>query len=270
MYGAILGDIAGSRYEFSKPAGFNPNTVELFSSLSRFTDDTVLTVATKYAILNKLPYHVAYRNFCRRYPNAGYGNMFRNWVQRRSSRGYYSYGNGAAMRVSFVGMYYNTLEAVESEAERSAICTHNHKDGLKAAKATAGAVYLARRGSSKKEIAKYFKQRYGYTVSKPLWTYRPFSKFDATAEGSMPVAIRCFLESDDWESCVRNVYRINCDTDTVACIAGGIADAFYQGTGFDEDKLLQQYLIKPNAHGQFDQYLYECATQKVENEVELV
>lgn len=266
MYGAILGDIAGSLYEFTKPSGFNHKTVKLFDNLSRFTDDTVLTIATKYAVLQDYPYARAYSAFAKRYPKAGYGNMFRNWVMRGSSKGYNSFGNGSAMRVSFIGENFLTLESVEREAERSSKCTHNHCDGIKAAKATAGAIYLARQGENKKEIIKYLK-RYGYAMNKPLWMHRPFSKFDATAEGSMPLAIRCFLESDDWESCIRNVLSVLCDTDTVACIAGSIAEAYYGKTGFDDIDLLKKYLIKVDDRGNFDTYLYDWATRPVDEKV---
>lgn len=261
MYGAILGDIAGSKFEFSKPEGFNHKTVELFSPLSRFTDDTVLTVATKYAVLTGTDYGRAYGAFCRKYPKAGYGNMFKKWVTSGSSRGYNSFGNGSAMRVSFIGQHFGTLEKVEREAEKSSVCTHNHAEGIKAARATAGAIYLAKNGSSKDNIARYLHNNYGYTVKKPLYFYRPFSKFDATAKGSMPLAIRCFLESDDWESCIRNVLSVMCDSDTVACIAGGIADAFYGTTGFDEVGLLKKYLVKPNDYGVFDHYLFDWAVK---------
>ena len=259
MFGAILGDIAGSRYEFSRPKGFNAKTVELFDNLSRYTDDTVLTVATKYALLNGMSYGRAYGKFGRRYPKAGYGNMFRRWMMNHSSMPYNSYGNGAAMRVSFVAEYFNTLEVVEKEAEKSAVCTHNHPDGVCGAKATAAAIFMAGQGESKTRIADYIHKKYGYQVRKPLMLYRPFSKFDATASGSMPLAIRCFLESDDWESCIRNVLSVLCDTDTVACIAGGIAEAFYKKTGFDDELLMKRYLIQPDDFGRFDTYLYDWA-----------
>lgn len=262
MYGAILGDIAGSRFEFSKPQGFNWRTTDLFGGLSTYTDDTVLTVATKYAVLENRPYAKAYGLFGRRYPKAGYGNMFRNWLNAHSEKGYNSLGNGSAMRVSFIGQYFNTMEQVLAEAEKSSVCTHNHPEGIRAAQATAAAIFLARTGSSKSEIAKYLHKNFEYSVRKPLALYRPFGKFDLTAEGTMPLAIRCFLESDNWESCIRNVFSVKCDTDTVACIAGGIADAFYGGTGFDEDELLKRFLMKPNEYGKFDTFLYDWAVKQ--------
>ena len=261
MYGAILGDIAGSRYEFSKPKGFNAKTVALFDNICRYTDDTVLTIATKYALLNGVSYGKAYGKFGRRYPKAGYGNMFRRWMMNNSSKPYNSFGNGAAMRVSFIGQYFDSLEKVVEEAEKSAACTHNHPDGMRASAATAAAIYLARNRESKEKIAKYLHREYGYNIRKPLVFYRPFSKFDATAKGSMPLAIRCFLESDSWEECIRNVLSVTCDTDTVACIAGGIARAYYGSTGFDEQALIKKYLVLPDDFGRFDTYLYEWAVK---------
>ncbi len=261
MYGAILGDIVGSKFEFSKPHGFNHKKVPLFTNGCRFTDDTVLTVATKYAILNDIPYAKAYHKFGRLYRKAGYGPMFLKWLDNLSDRGYNSYGNGAAMRVSFIGYNYSTLDKTEREAEKSAMCTHDHPQGVGSAMATAGMIYLARNGHSKKEIAYYAKHNYGYNVSKPLFLHRYKAKFDDTAQGSMPLAIRCFLESDSWEDCMRKVLSVKCDTDTVCCISGGIAEAFYGTTGVDEINLLQKYLVLPSKFDQFDTFLYEWAVK---------
>ncbi len=262
MYGAILGDITGSLYEFSKPQGFDHRKVVLFTPLNRFTDDTVLTVATKYALLNNMPYARAYSMFGRRYRKAGYGTLFLRWLDAGSSKGYGSFGNGAAMRVSFIGHYFNTLEEVERAAEESAICTHSHPLGIAAAKATAGMIYLARNNHSKKEITKYLKDRYHYKVNIPLAFYKPFGKFDATADGSMPIVIRCFLESDSWEHCMRNAFSIKCDTDTICCIAGGIAEAYFGKTGMNDQELLKRYLIKPAQFDKFDTFLYDWAIKK--------
>ena len=268
MHGAILGDIAGSAFEFTRPEGFDPWHVPLFSGASRFTDDTVLTLATKYAVLEGVPYARAYGTFGRRYIRVGYGNMFLKWLNDHSERGYYSFGNGSAMRVSYIGRHFGTLEEVEAQAEVSSVCTHDHPEGIKAAKATAAAVYLARTGASKDEMADYLHRTYGYTVKKPLWAYRPGAKFDVTAMGTMPLAIRCFLESEDWESCIRNVFSVRCDTDTVGCIAGGIADAYYGGTGLDEQALLRRFLVKPDEFGKFDTFLYDWAMKEPGEEKE--
>lgn len=259
--GAILGDIAGSRIEFSRPSGFDHRTAPLFLGACTFTDDTVLTVATKYALLHGMSYAAAYGMFGRKYRRAGYGTMFQAWLDRRSTTGYGSFGNGAAMRVCFIGEYFTSLEQVEAEAEKSASCTHNHPEGIRSAKAIAGAVFLAKNGSSKKEIGRFFRHC-GYAVSRPLASYRPFSKFDPTAAASVPIAIRCFLESDSWEDCIRKVFSIKCDTDTVACMAGGIAEAFYGTTGQRDSELLKRYLVKPDEFGNFDKFLYTAATEK--------
>ena len=181
MYGAILGDIAGSRFEFSKPQGFDWRTVDLFGARSAYTDDTVLTVATKYAILTGTPYAKAYALFGKRYSRVGYGTMFKNWLNSGSQKGYNSYGNGSAMRVSYIGWHFDTLEAVEGQAARSSTCTHDHPEGIRAAQATAGAVFLARTGASKRDLARYFRKRFCYPVSKPLAFYRPFGPWPSAA-----------------------------------------------------------------------------------------
>lgn len=259
MYGAILGDIAGSRFEFSKPAGFHPRKVDLFANSCFYTDDTVMTIATKYAIKKGIPYAKAYGLFGRKYPKVGYGTMFKQWLDSCSEKGYNSFGNGAAMRVSYIGRHFRTLEEVEKEAGKSAACTHNHPEGIKGAVAAAGCTFLAYTGCSKKEIRDYASDTFGYDLRKPLFLRRPFSKFDITCQGSLPLALVCFLESHDWESCIRNVFSIKCDTDTIGCIAGGIAEAYYGKTGFDNDALLRRYLIKPNDYGRLDTFLYDWA-----------
>lgn len=259
MYGAILGDIAGSRFEFSKPDGFHYQKVDLFANSCFYTDDTVMTIATKYAIIKGISYARAYNIFGKKYPKVGYGTMFKQWLDNGSQKGYNSYGNGSAMRVSFIGRHFKTLEQVEKEAGKSAICTHNHPEGIRGAVAAAGCTFLAANGYSKKEIRLYASKQCGYDLHKPLFMRRPFSKFDISCQGSLPLALVCFLESKSWEECIRNVFSITCDTDTIGCIAGGIADAFYGGTGFDEDKLLRRYLVKPDAYGRLDTFLYDWA-----------
>lgn len=257
MIGAILGDIAGSRFEFSKPSGFDYKTVSLFGAGCAYTDDTVMTIATKYAILNEIPYAKAYGMFGRKYRDVGYGTLFQKWLDGHAEKGYGSYGNGGAMRVSYIAHHFDTLEKVEEEAKNSAMCTHNHIEGVKAAVATAGLVYLARQGESKKALKKYFHKEFEYPVAKPVWAYRPKGKFDATAMGTMPLAFRCFYESESWETCIRNVFSVKCDTDTVACIAGGIAEAYYKRTIPNADDVLQRYLVVPNRLGEFDRFLYD-------------
>ena len=266
MYGALLGDITGSRYEFSRPTHFDPYTVPLFDGSCRFTDDTVMSVAVKYALLTGTSYAKAFHLFGKRYPKAGYGVMFKQWLEAGSERGYNSFGNGGAMRAGFIGQWASTLEEAEREAARSAECTHNHPEGIKAAQCTAGATFLALHGATKKEIMHYG-AKFGYAIHRPLALYRPFGKFDVTAVGTMPLVLRCFYESTDWESCIRNAFSVKCDTDTVCCIAGGIADAFYGGTGQEEEKLLRRFLVQPDRFGRFDPFLYEWAVKPFHPEI---
>ena len=259
MYGAILGDIAGSRFEFSKPKGFNPWKVDLFSNSCFFTDDTVMSIATKYAVLSNIPYARAYHMFGRRYPKAGYGTMFKQWLDGYSERGYNSFGNGAAMRVCYIGEHFDTMEQVKEEARKSACCTHNHPEGVKGAQATALSVYLCRNGCSKKELKRYIEKNFGYNLRKRLAWMRPFSRFDITCQGTLPLAGICFFESDSWEECIRNVFSIRCDTDTVGCIAGGIAEAYYHTTGMNNEKILRHFLVKPKPEGGMDTFLLDWA-----------
>ena len=270
MLGAILGDMVGSPYEFDHN-NYKRKDFALLSEKSHFTDDTVMTVAVARGLMagqGNAPKTFAevqheMRRLGKAYPNAGYGGMFRRWLRAEHPQPYGSFGNGAAMRVSYIAYHFDTLEKVEEEAKNSAMCTHNHIEGLKAAVATAGLIYLALHGERKKDLKKYFNKEFEYPVHKPLWAYRPKAKFDATAEGTMPLAFRCFMESEDWESCIRNVFSVKCDTDTVACIAGGIAGAYYKRTVENEKDLLKRYLIKPDKRkvGEFDRFLYDWATK---------
>lgn len=261
MYGAILGDIIGSRFEFSKPSNFNAQTVKLFEDDCFYTDDTVMSIATKYALINNIRYDKAYRMFGRRYPNAGYGSMFKEWIHNDNIGAYGSFGNGSAMRISFVGEYCRSLTDVEREATRSANCTHNHPQAKKGAKAIAVAIFLARRGVSKQKIIEYIEKTYSYKLNRSLKIIRPFSKFDVTCEGSVPLALRCFIESDDFESCMRNVLSITCDTDTIASIAGAVAEAYYKGTGFDNETILKRYLVNQENN---DTFLFDWAIKNFE------
>ena len=263
MMGAIVGDIVGSVYEWHN---IKTKDFPLFREACFFTDDTVMTCAVAQAVMEggqRDAFIDAMKKYGWLYPGAGYGGRFGAWLFSESRAPYYSFGNGAAMRVSYIAYHFDTLEKVEEEAKNSAMCTHNHIEGLKAAVATAGLIYLALHGERKKDLKKYFNKEFEYPVHKPLWAYRPKAKFDATAEGTMPLAFRCFMESEDWESCIRNVFSVKCDTDTVACIAGGIAGAYYKRTVENEKDLLKRYLIKPDKRkvGEFDRFLYDWATK---------
>lgn len=239
MIGAVIGDIIGSVYEFG-----NIKTVvfPLFSEGSEFTDDTVLTVATADCILNNKDYAETYKAYGRKYPNAGYGGIFYQWIFSEEWRPYNSFGNGSAMRVSPVGFAYDTLEEVLSEAKKSAEVTHNHPEGIKGAQATAAAIFLGRSGSSKDEIKEYIENTFGYNLHRKIETIRPFYEFDATCQGSVPESIIAFLESFDYESTIRLAVSLGGDSDTIACIAGGIAQAFYKEIHQSIRKKLNKYL----------------------------
>ena len=224
MLGAIAGDIIGSGYEV-RPV--KSKDFILFGPRSMFTDDTVLTVACAHAILERVNYGMAFRKFGRRYPHAGYGGTFFSWLFSDDPSPYNSWGNGAAMRVSPIGFAFNSVESVLEEAARSASVTHNHPEGIKGAQATALAVYLARTGSDKATIKSEIAGRFEYDLDRTLAVIRPGYQFDVSCQGSVPESIIAFLESTDYEDAVRNAVSLGGDSDTMACIAGSVAQAFY-------------------------------------------
>ncbi len=224
MLGAITGDIAGSLYEFNN---IKTTIFPLITGQSFFTDDTVLTIATADCILNTGSYSEYYKNYYRKYPGRSYGGNFSIWGRSDNLSPYNSYGNGSAMRVSPIGFIFSTIEETLAEAERSAAATHNHPEGIKGAQAVAACVFLARQGSKKKEIKEYIISRFNYDLSDTLESIRPGYSFDETCQGSVPQAITAFLESSDLEDAIRKAISIGGDSDTIACIAGGIAEAYY-------------------------------------------
>lgn len=225
MIGAIAGDIIGSVYE---GAPIKTTDFQLFSLHSTFTDDTVLTVATADCIVNGKDYARTYKEYGRRYPRAGYGGKFLRWLMSSGYEPYNSFGNGSAMRVSPVGFAFQTLEEVLSQARRSAEVTHNHPEGIKGAQAVAAAVFLAREEIPREEIKIYIQDNFNYTLQQHLNQIRPHYRFDSSCQGSVPQAITAFLESDNYEDAVRKAISIGGDSDTIACIAGGIAQAYYK------------------------------------------
>ena len=224
MIGAIAGDIIGSVFERHP---IKTTSFPLFSKSSRFTDDTVLSLAVADAILNKIDYATALKSYGRKYPNAGYGMSFYSWMQSPETKPYNSWGNGSAMRVSPVGFAFDSTEDVLSEAERTAIVTHNHPEGIKGAQATALAILLARQGAGKEEIRKQIGHRFSYDLDRSLDEIRPSYFFDVSCQRSVPESIIAFLESKDFEDAVRLAISLGGDSDTMGCIAGGIAHAYY-------------------------------------------
>jgi ADP-ribosylglycohydrolase len=226
MLGAIAGDIIGSVYE-ARP--IKTMKFPLFHPRSRFTDDTVLTVALADSLMHGTPFVGLLKQYYRAYPHAGYGGSFHKWAQSEDSRPYNSWGNGSAMRVSPVGFASSTLENVLSQAQQSAEVTHDHPEGIKGAQAVASAVFLARTGQSKEQIKNYVERAFGYDLDTTLDEIRPTYEFLVSCQKSVPQAIRAFLESDNFEDAVRKAISLGGDSDTLACMAGGIAQAFYGG-----------------------------------------
>ncbi|MCP3851352.1 MAG: ADP-ribosylglycohydrolase family protein [Gammaproteobacteria bacterium] len=225
MLGAIIGDIIGSVYEANN---IKTKEFELFSPYAIFTDDSVLTIALADAILNDYDYGEVMRQYYAQYPHAGYGGSFHRWALTPDSKPYNSWGNGSAMRTSPVGYAFNTLDEVLSKAKYYASFTHNHPEGIKGAQATSAAIFLARNGASKEEIKEYAVKQFHYDLTKSLDAIRPDYKFDVSCQGTVPQAITAFYESVDYEDAIRNAVSIGGDSDTLACITGGIAEAFYK------------------------------------------
>jgi ADP-ribosylglycohydrolase len=228
MLGAIVGDIIGSPYEFDCN-NIKTTDFPLFTTKSQFTDDTILTVATAQVLLDGLEYAVAYRAAYLEYPYAGWSTGFTAWARSGSEKPYNSFGNGAAMRVSPIGWAFATMEETLSEAKRSADASHNHLEGIKGAQATAAAVYLARTGASKPVIKNFIQRAFGYDLSRTLDEIRPSYHHVESCQETVPEAITAFLESDSFEDAIRKAVSLGGDSDTLTCITGGIAEAFYSG-----------------------------------------
>lgn len=235
MYGAILGDIIGSPFEFDR--GDKTKDFKLFSRRSHFTDDSVMTLAVCEALLKvgqdatvkEIEDTVisSMQSWGRRYPRAGYGGYFRRWLTARHPEPYNSFGNGSAMRVSAVGWLYDSLEKTRTVAKATANVTHNHPEGIKGAEATASAIFMARNGSSKEEIKKYIEKEFHYDLNRTLNEIRPGYHMDETCQKTVPEAIIAFLEARDFEDAIRNAVSLGGDTDTLGAITGSIAEAYF-------------------------------------------
>lgn len=225
MIGALTGDIVGSIYEWDN---IKSTEFDLFQDHCFFTDDSILTVALADSILTGVGYGKKLHEYYRKYPDAGYGRHFRGWAsQSRVLPAYNSCGNGAAMRISPAGWAYGTLKETLIKAREFTAVTHNHPEGIKAGETTASAIFLARTGSSKREIRKFIEESFDYDLSQSCDEIRPDYQFDATAQGTTPQAIIAFLESTDFESAIRLAISLGGDSDTLACITGSIAEAYY-------------------------------------------
>ena len=235
MYGAIIGDIIGSRFEFDR--GNKSREFKLFTRESDFTDDTVMTVAVAEALMNAGPdadektvkeaVIRSMKKWGKKYPYAGYGARFIRWVLTDDPEPYGSYGNGSGMRVSSAGWLYDSLERTREVARWTAEVSHNHPEGIKGAESVAAAIYLARTGASKDEISDYIEEEFGYDLSRTLDDIRPTYHHVEDCMHTMPEAFECFLEAENYEDCIRNVIYIGGDTDTLGAIAGAIAEAMW-------------------------------------------
>lgn len=237
MLGAIYGDVIGSYYEVHCTKDYDFP----FSKESTFTDDSVLTTAVCKAILNNpseikrlqvhkraKEYATMYRQYYSFFPDAGFGNMFSGWARDPDKGNIKSYANGASMRVIPIGYAYDTLEQTLLQVKASCLSTHKHREAITGAYAVASAVFLARKGKSKEEMKAFIEKNYKYDLSIPLSVIKEKHIFDSRTSYSVPPAIIAFLESKDYESAVRNAVSLGGDADTQACIAGGIAEAFYK------------------------------------------
>ena len=235
MYGAIVGDIIGQPYEFDYV--IKSKSFPLLRTQSHFTDDTVMTIAVCDGILNaglssgkeemKASIVKSMESWGKKYPLAGYGGKFKKWLLQENKEPYKSYGNGSAMRVSSVGWLFDTLERTREVARWSSEVTHNHIEGIKGTESIASAIFLARTGKSKDEIKDYIQKEFGYDLSNTCDQIRPLYLFDSSCQGSCPQAITSFLEATDFEDAIRNAVSLGGDSDTLATMAGSIAEAFF-------------------------------------------
>lgn len=228
MIGAIVGDFVGSAYEFAPTKNYN---FELVTPASSITDDTIMSLAIADALMQPTvhaQYGARMQHWGRKYPNpkGGYGGAFKQWLESADPQPYNSFGNGSAMRVSAIGWVFTELETVQVEAAASAGVTHNHAEGIRGALATASAVWLARNGYNKEAIRAEV-ERLGYTLDFSIINIKPHYGFHETCQLTVPAAIRCFYESTSYEDCIRMAVSLGGDADTMACIAGGIAEAYY-------------------------------------------
>ena len=231
MLGAIIGDIAGSRFEFHN---WRHKDFQIFKQQCRFTDDSVMTLAVAAALMEAgedaaalAPCAVQWmQRLGRSYPRCGFGGRFYDWVFSDTPEPYGSYGNGAAMRISPVGFFARSEDEVKRLSHAVTAISHDHPESLKGAEATAMAVYLARCGADMKAIRERIERDY-YQIDFTLDEIRPSYRFDVSCQGSVPQALEAFFESDSFEDAIRNAISIGGDSDTIAAIAGGIAEAYY-------------------------------------------
>lgn len=252
--GAILGDYIGSCYEWMRPKD-SENCALIDLERCMFTDDTVMTLAVKEAIAGKKDFAASMRRLGKMFPYAGYGTMFITWIMDESRTCYNSWGNGSAMRVSAVAESFETRKEVEKMAAESAKVTHNHEEGVKGAVTTAVCIWMAKNGKSKEEIYNYVleqypMERYKYSGKDINYLEKHYT-WDVSCMASVPVAMRAVYEADSYEQCMRNLFRLDCDMDTLCCIAGGVTEELFGMGDIDADTIIREHL---------DSRLYEILT----------
>ena len=242
MIGAVAGDIIGSIYEFH-----NIKTTEfpLFGYGCHFTDDSVLTIALADTLMSGGDYVDNLKWYYALYPNAGYGSFFARWATSSDREPYNSWGNGAAMRISPVGFAFDSLEETLLQAEKYTAVTHNHPEGIKGACATAAVIFLARSGQSKEQIRAYIETTFGYDLKRTVDEIRPTYAYEISCQKTVPEAIIAFLDSTSFENAIRLAVSLGGDSDTLTCITGGMAQAFYGGVPAEIVEQVYQILPEP-------------------------
>ena len=260
MIGAIIGDIVGSRFEFHN---HRSTEFEFFHPDCTFTDDTVMTVAVADAILNARPFSEMLHYYARCYPGRGYGGRFQSWIRSDNPVPYDSFGNGSAMRVSPCAMLARgSRERALSMAASSAICTHNHPEGIKGALAVTDVILMAFEKTDKAVIKRKIEKLYGYDLGFSIQEIRPHYQFDETCQGSVPQAIVAFLESHDFESAIRLAVALGGDSDTIANITGGMAEAYY---GVPEEMVAEGMSRLPKEMQDVVKLMYDIYRYNIQN-----
>ncbi len=241
IIGAVAGDIIGFSHRGKKP---DPYGFPIFSdNPTDFTSDSILTIAVMDSLINDRDYSQSLKNYGRKYPGKMYGPTFTRWLRQDEPKPYHSWNNGAALRVSPVGYAARTVSEAFDESLKCAGVSHNHPDGIKGAQAIALCVFLSKNGRTKEEIRNFIETTFGYNLQRTIEEIRPDYYYDQSAEGSVPEAIIAFLESSDYESALRLVISLGADSGSLACMTGGIAQAFYKEIPFHITKRVTEQLF---------------------------